>query len=194
MFSPIKTLNTYFPLQFYICLFIDIAIILFGVILAVRLHKKGTFEKVQTVACIVLFVWSAVVLFLTLLGRRYHDYYTQNYSFELFSCYRRIIIEHNHAILISTLQNITMFVPIGFTLSVVFKKSHKFILPLVISFAFSLLIETGQLLLKSGTFELDDLFNNTLGALLGIIIYMIISGIIMSRKKKEVNLAAEDYR
>lgn len=194
MFSPITTLYTYFPLQFFICLTIDLSIMVLGVFLAIKLRKKRCFDKSQTVACIILFIWSAVILFLTVLGRRYHaGYYTVN--LKLFSSYQKIFVEHNRAILLSVIQNIVLFIPIGFTLSVVFNK-HRFIIPLAISFSLSLLIETCQLLLNSGYFELDDLFNNTFGGIIGIILCLIVSLILnnIQKHRKEVSLESKDNR
>lgn len=197
MFSPISTLYTYFPLQFIICTIIDLSIMALGVFLAVRLYKKGTFRKSQSIACIVLFVWSAVVLFMTVLGRRYHPHYSGNHNFELFSSYRAIFVERNKTLLISVLQNILMFVPIGITLPIVLKNKHRLILSLLICFFLSLLIETCQLLLKSGFFELDDLFNNTLGGLIGIIVCLICSSLYKKdhdTHRKEDILAAKNDR
>ena len=195
MFSPITTLYTYFPLQFFICLTIDLLIVAFGVVFAILMHKNGRVDKAQLAACIVLFVWAAFVLFLTVLGRRMHTDLTENYNLEFFSCYRHIIIEHSRSAFKSTLQNILMFIPVGFMLSAVFKNNHKVIIPVIISFVFSLLIEISQLLLRSGFFELDDLFNNTLGALVGIVIYLIISKIYRTVCKKEgAHHAAKRHR
>ena len=135
----------------------------FGVFLAVRLYKKSIFDRAQRVACIALFVWVAIVMLFTVLGRRSNKTDEMVYNLELFRCYHKIFMEQDRSMLISVLENILMFVPIGFTLSGVFKK-HRVIIPMVLSFGLSLCIETCQLLLHSGVFELDDLFNNTLGA------------------------------
>ncbi len=197
MFSPITTLYTYFPLQFIICTIIDLSIMALGVFLSVRLNIKGTFRKAQSVACIVLFVWGAVVLFMTVLGRRYHPHYYDNHDYELFSSYRAIFNEQNMTMLISVLQNILMFIPIGITLPIVLISKHKYVVSLLICFLFSLLIETCQLLLKSGYFELDDLFNNTLGGLIGIIICLICSSLYRmthNNHRKEDILAAKNDR
>ena len=171
MLSPIRTLYTYFPLQFFICLTLDLLLVACGIFLAVRLFRKGRFDRGQVIACIVLFVWYAAVLFLTVLGRRSKDGF-YGINLDLFCSYREIFEGNSHANLTSVLQNILMFVPIGFTLSVVFKNKHRFIIPLLISIGLSLLIETSQLLLQSGYFELDDLFNNTLGGFIGIVLYL----------------------
>ena len=184
MLSPITTLYTYFPQQFFICLFIDLLIVVFGVVLALQLYKKGIIDKAQRATLVVLFIWTAVVLFLTVLGRRFNREGINNYNLKLFFCYRQIIYDHNRIMLDTTIQNIVMFIPIGFTLSAVFKNNHKIILPLIVSFALSLFIEVYQLLMKSGLFELDDLFNNTLGSFIGILLYIMIACVIRRRTGK----------
>lgn len=192
MFSSLTTLYTYFPEIFFIRLTIDLLIMAFGVFLAVRLYKKGVFDRAQRAACIVLFIWVAIVLLFTVLGRRSNKTDEIVYNLELFRCYHIIFMEHNRPMLISALENIMMFVTIGFTLSVVFKK-HRVIIPIALSFALSLCIEICQLLLHSGVFELDDLFNNTLGAVIGIILYLGCR-LVYKHIRKEDPLAAENYR
>lgn len=196
MFSSLYTLYYYFPVIFFIRLTIDLLIMAFGVLLAVKLYKKGIFDRVQRAACIVLFIWGAIVLLFTVLGRRSNKTDEMVYNLELFSCYRRIFFERDHSMLISVFGNILMFVPIGFTLSVIFKK-HCVIIPLLISFGLSLCIEVCQLLLHSGTFEFDDLFNNSLGAVIGIILCLLcrsILKIIRKNHRKEDTLAADNDR
>ena len=173
MFSSLYTLYYYFPVIFFIRLTIDLLIMAFGVFLAFRLYNKGIFDKVQRAACSILFIWGAIVLMLTVLGRRSYKSEEMIINMELFSCYRRIVFLQDRSILFSTFENIMMFVPIGITLSVIFQK-HRFFIPLMISFGLSLCIEMCQLFLRSGYFELDDLFNNTLGAVIGIILSLLI--------------------
>jgi glycopeptide antibiotics resistance protein len=43
----------------------------------------------------------------------------------------------------------------------------------IVSFSFSLLIETGQLLMEVGAFDVDDLILNTLGGLIGFRVLII---------------------
>ena len=192
MFSSLYTLYYYFPVIFFVRLTIDLLIMAFGVFLAVRLYKKGIFDRAQRVACIALFVWVAIVMLFTVLGRRSNKTDEMVYNLELFRCYHKIFMEQDRSMLISVLENILMFVPIGFTLSGVFKK-HRVIIPMVLSFGLSLCIETCQLLLHSGVFELDDLFNNTLGAVIGIILYLGCRSV-YKHIRKEDPLAAENHR
>ncbi len=69
------------------------------------------------------------------------------------------------------LLNVAMFVPIGVLYPLLAERRTKGILPSVsFGILFSTAIETGQLLLRSGTCDIDDLLSNSLGALIGAVI------------------------
>ena len=185
MFTTVTELFTYAPVQFFISLTVDLSIMAFGVILAVRLYRSGRFDTEQGVSCAVLFIWGALILFLAVFGRRMNRETQDNCVLELFNCYRQIIAEHDRSMLSVTVQNILVFVPFGFTLSSIFKHRSRLLIPLGISFSVSLLIEVSQLLLRSGLFEVDDLFNNTLGALIGIVLYLLFGAVVKALHKKK---------
>lgn len=68
--------------------------------------------------------------------------------------------------------NIVWFVPFGFLLPVIWQKLKSYhTIPL--GFLLSLVIETSQLALKKGMFEIDDLVLNTAGCAFGCLIYKI---------------------
>lgn len=68
--------------------------------------------------------------------------------------------------------NIAWFVPFGFLLPMIWQKLKSFyIIPL--GFLLSLVIESGQLALNKGMFEIDDLVLNTAGCAVGYLIYKI---------------------
>ena len=54
----------------------------------------------------------------------------------------------------------------------------------LISFSFSVFIEATQLFLKLGLAEFDDIFENTIGALLGALIYQGVA--VLVRKMRAV--------
>lgn len=76
--------------------------------------------------------------------------------------------------------NVLGFVPYGFYLPVLFAgvrgngKSRRFgvLRVLLLSLLLSLFVETMQLAFKVGSFDVDDLLLNTLGGILGYIIYV----------------------
>jgi len=53
------------------------------------------------------------------------------------------------------------------------------------SFAFSFMLETIQLVFKVGSFDVDDMTLNTLGAALGYICYRVVQWLRIEWRKKE---------
>lgn len=77
------------------------------------------------------------------------------------------------AVTANLLGNVVGFLPYGYFLPVLWKKTDYFMSALLLTFSLSLAIETIQLYFKVGSFDVDDLFLNTLGGLLGFFIYRI---------------------
>jgi len=71
------------------------------------------------------------------------------------------------------LGNIGWFVPFGFLLPIILKASG-FLKVIIISFLFSLVIETVQFFSRRGVAELDDLILNTIGAAIGYLLFILV--------------------
>lgn len=72
--------------------------------------------------------------------------------------------------------NVVIFIPIGFFLPFLIERFRKKKVLLLASFVFSLSFETIQLLFPMlGSFDVDDLILNTLGALIGYIGFIILN-------------------
>lgn len=70
--------------------------------------------------------------------------------------------------LINFIGNIVIFIPFGILLPLIFRgMSNPLSKVLILSFTFSLGLETAQLILAIGTFDVDDLILNTFGSVLG---------------------------
>lgn len=69
------------------------------------------------------------------------------------------------------IENIIMFIPLGILLPICYTKAKHAGYLALIAFAGSLLIETIQYVTKWGRFEIVDLWTNTLGAILGWLIF-----------------------
>ena len=80
------------------------------------------------------------------------------------------------------LLNILLFVPIGCLVGLATKK-YKLVYAVLVGLFVSETIECSQLIWKKGTFDVDDLMNNTIGALIGGLIAVIV----MSRYKRRVD-------
>ena len=66
--------------------------------------------------------------------------------------------------------NIAWFVPWGFLIPQI--STNNKILVFLSGFAFSFVIESLQFVLKKGLFEIDDLILNTIGVILGYVLYL----------------------
>lgn len=73
--------------------------------------------------------------------------------------------------LINLIGNIIVFIPMGFFMCCIWKKPRNFSIHLPITLAVILLIEAIQLFTFLGSFDIDDIILNTLGAATGYIIY-----------------------
>ena len=104
------------------------------------------------------------ILWLTILSRI--GCYTRQFYPPL-SSYKAVINGSGYAFL-EIIGNIILFVPIGVMFSVFFRLDLK--RSLGFGFALSLVIECCQWFFWLGTFEVDDLFHNSLGAVLGTVL------------------------
>ncbi|MFA9463348.1 MAG: VanZ family protein [Velocimicrobium sp.] len=75
--------------------------------------------------------------------------------------------------LLNVVMNIIAFMPLGFILPCISRKNRKFLKILIVGFGLTLLIELLQLVLKVGCFDVDDMLLNTIGAVLGFILFKI---------------------
>jgi len=69
------------------------------------------------------------------------------------------------------LLNILLFVPFGYLLPQSTVRANSLWKIMVFGFSFSLVIESAQLITRLGMFDIDDLINNTIGAVLGWICF-----------------------
>lgn len=79
--------------------------------------------------------------------------------------------------------NIAAFVPIGLLIGTISDR-YRVLKALFFGFLFSLFVEVTQLISHCGVFDVDDLFNNSLGALIGGVIAAIVVGIVHRYKNK----------
>ncbi len=76
------------------------------------------------------------------------------------------------AVFTNLFGNILIFVPYGFFISMA-SRSRGFFLTLFYSFGLSLCVEVFQLLTRVGSFDVDDLLLNTVGGILGYVLFSI---------------------
>ncbi len=106
-----------------------------------------------------------------------HPYLKPSYALRPFRALVRIFVWDNKGLRIQKwayrgiVLNILLFVPFGYLLPQATEKVNCWWKIMVIGFSFSLLVESVQLITRLGMFDIDDLINNTVGAVLGWICY-----------------------
>ncbi|MFQ8842298.1 MAG: VanZ family protein [Clostridium fessum] len=138
----------------------------------VRIMWKRT--KTHQKVCWIFFVAYLVLLIYFMFfsdgfGRAPHVGYAYNLvlfkEIKRFYIYRDIV--GTEAFLLNTAGNVVCFMPFGFFLPIISPRFGKWYLMLILSFLLTLSIETIQLVFKVGSFDVDDMFLNTLGGIAG---------------------------
>jgi glycopeptide antibiotics resistance protein len=85
----------------------------------------------------------------------------------------------NTSIVITNLAgNILAFMPLGFFLPLLFRRYLKFRKTLFIVIASTLTVECLQYIFRVGSFDVDDLILNTVGGILGFLVFKVVSLVI----------------
>ena len=88
--------------------------------------------------------------------------------------------------MINIVGNVAAFMPFGFILPVISRRSRRWYNTVMFGFLFSLTLETLQLVFRVGSFDVDDMVLNTLGASLGFVSYRVTQRIrIKMRRRRE---------
>lgn len=131
-------------------------------------------------------------------GRTEH-YSTYQYNLELFAEIKRYLNNWEQIgislFLVNLVGNVVVFVPFGFLVPVIYREQRKkvvyqghffrgFVFVTILGALFSLCIETIQLVTKVGCFDVDDLFLNTCGVIIGYFLYYLSKKVIASFKRR----------
>jgi glycopeptide antibiotics resistance protein len=104
-----------------------------------------------------------------------------------FWSYRQYFLEKNTALLGQMIFTVFAFIPWPILFAQVFPKMKKFLWGVGSAFLFSVFVEITQLVFKLGMFEFDDMFHNTLGALIGYAILTLVRAIILKYRSQKSN-------
>ena len=177
------TLKSYFGFNFVyagiIALFIYAGIHLF--LLKKKDIEDGSVSIREIRWGIVLSIYLALLIGGTMLNRGVGE--VCRMELMPFWSYRQYFVEKHPALLGQMVYNVLVFVPWPFLFAQVFSAMKRFRWAIGSAFLFSVFIEITQLVLKIGLFEFDDMFHNTLGAVIGYGILTLYS----RRKQKGVD-------
>ena len=140
-------------------------------------HRKHGF--VLLVLYLVLLTY--FLFFAETMGRTPETRTEFSYNLTLFKEIRRFIVHRNilgyRAVLINIAGNVAAFMPFGFILPEVWDQLNRWYTITLMGFLFSLCIEVTQLVSRVGSFDVDDLLLNTIGALIGYFAFVIAKGV-----------------
>ena len=130
------------------------------------------------------FPWGKIILYLLLVGYvfvvisatilRKTGGFRREYNFHLFRAWIEAWNNYSVKNWANVLLNVALFVPMGALLPLLWKKCKKWYITMPIGLGTSLVIELIQLALKRGICDVDDLFANTLGVVIGFFCIMAI--------------------
>lgn len=144
--------------------------------------KKTRHQKLGFVLFVLYLVLLTYFLFFAEEMGRSPDARSQySYNLTLFKEIRRFIVYRHllgyKAVLLNIAGNVVAFMPFGFFLPAIWRRMKRWYTTTLLSFTFSLCIETAQLILKVGSFDVDDLLLNTIGGLAGYLVYCMLKGV-----------------
>ena len=141
--------------------------LILAVCYAVCRRQGRRFPWGRAVCTLLLAGWAAVTVFVTLLRSESDEFAVRQCNLQLFLAWREAYQRFTLQIWLNVLLNIALFVPLGFLLPPLSKLFRKWYAALGAGFGVSLLIELSQFFTGRGMCDVDDLFTNTLGAMLG---------------------------
>lgn len=153
--------------------------------------KTKTKKGLTKAGWLLFYLYIILLSYFLFFSERYgRDYIAQDfrYNLEFFKEIRRFIIYRQQigteSFVVNILGNILAFAPFGFMLPLLNPRYRNVFRLVFSSMLFSLAVETVQLLLKVGIFDVDDLILNTAGGLLGYLCFMLGFFILRGRRPK----------
>jgi len=144
---------------------------------------KGFRKGIRFSAALLAIEYVVLIYCATVFFREYSE--SVGYDFTPFWSYKAII-NGNDDLLADNIMNLVVFVPVGLLLNCVSRRM-KWWMVLLIGFVISVSIETLQYFFHKGFSEFDDVFHNTLGCAIGIMMVAIIKGLWLLQKKYLMN-------
>jgi len=143
-----------------------------------RGRKKITIKQMIMITLIAGYL--IIVVGVTFLNRGAGIYNTSNFNF--LSSYKAAWNDFDVRTWQYLIFNIIMFIPLGILLPIAHKKFQNIMLTIVAGLILTILIEFLQFVTAFGIFELDDIFNNLLGAIVG---YSMVMTVISLKKRQK---------
>lgn len=146
-------------------------------------------NKLRTVCLVLFMIYIVAMVYFLIFSDQFgrEPYETMRYNLEPFLEIKRFIryreLLTTESVMLNLVGNVVAFMPFGMLIRWVRNKKTSVFVAFLYSLAFTLCIEWVQLVTKLGVFDVDDIIMNTLGGVLGYIVYWILACIDRRRKK-----------
>lgn len=163
----ILTMISYLPISIIVgVLWLIIYCILYNIVNINKdiVNKRKDIFKLNLIFIFVLFIYITLVIAITLLSREPGS--RTEVNLKLFGTISDDM--YGNAFVI---ENILLFIPLGFLLPLISSKFNFFRLCILVGLAASIIIEIAQYITQRGFFQTDDIIMNVLGTGIGFLIY-----------------------
>ena len=163
-----------------------IGLILFcGYILLLRKSKRDQGTSIswkEILWGLLLSIYLVIILGGTILNRAID----KEFDMELipFWSYFEVIVKKNMALVSQMIGNVLAFIPFGVLLPKVWERMRNIRWVILSAVCVSLTLELSQLIFRLGLFEFDDVFHNTLGTVLGYVMWRIVTRKSLLRERR----------
>ena len=154
---------------------------------------KGT-TRLQRICWIVFLFYIVGLLYFTIFaeafGRAPGDTSeAARYNLVPFNEIKRFIMYRKQlgmkAFMLNVVGNVAAFIPAGFMLPAISRRSRRLVGLAAVGFMLSFFIECTQIVFRAGSFDVDDLMLNTLGAVLGFMLNRLVQKHRIRKKRKK---------
>lgn len=156
-------------------------------------------KKIYKITIVIVFIiYILAILYITLFsrGRAVNDMSIWEYArrsvniipFKTIRLYIRWLVygkDNTFVPIVNLFVNLIFMIPMSIMLPMIWEKFSKLIPSLLFSFVFLMMIEVLQLLTERGSFDVDDLILNLIGAVIGYFIYYIVERKINKKEGKK---------
>jgi len=142
--------------------------------------KKETKRKIKWISVVLFIIYLILLTYFLFFAESYGRVLSEReYSYNLqplkeikrFWIYREQL--GFFAVFTNIIGNVLCFVPFGAIFPVLNRKTRHFVVIVLLSFQFSLIVECIQLISKVGSFDVDDLLLNTIGGMIGYLVFCV---------------------
>lgn len=155
--------------------------------------KEKNKRLIIKVGWLVFYIYILLLAYFLFFSEHYgRDLVTQQYNLQLFKEIKRFIRYRDQigieGFVVNIFGNVLAFVPYGFLLPMLKRSYRKFYVIAFLSVLISIVIETSQLLLMVGVFDVDDILMNSLGGILGYFAFQFAYSLYKKLENKKLRL------